>query len=37
MSKKRLTLSTGLKRIIARQEKVKAIGLNGASSRALNP
>ena len=37
MFKKRLILCTGLKKIIVRWEKVRAIGLKGASSRALNP
>ena len=37
MSKRKLILSTSLKKTIARQEKVKAIGLKGASGRALDP
>ena len=36
MSKDRLILNTGLKRKIANQEKVKPIGLKGASSKALD-
>ncbi len=37
ISKRKLTLSTGLRKIIVRQEKARAIGLKGASSRALDP
>ncbi len=37
ISRKRLTLSTSLKRIIVSQEKAKPIGLEGASSKTLNP
>ena len=37
MSRKRLILSTGLKKIIVRWEKVRPIGLKGASGRALDP
>ena len=37
MSRKRLTPNTGLKKTIARQEKARAIGLKGASNRALDP
>ena len=35
--KKRLILSTGLRRIIVNWEKVRPIGPKGASSRALDP
>ena len=37
MSRKRLTLYTSLKRGTVSQEKVRPIGLKGASGRALNP
>ena len=37
MSRKRLTLSTGLRKIIVKWEKVRPIKPKGASSRALNP
>ena len=37
MSRKKSTLNTGLKKIIVRQEKARAIGLKGTSNRALNP
>jgi len=37
MSRRKLTPSTGLRKIIARWEKVKAIGLKGTSSRTLDP
>ena len=37
MFRRKLTLSTGLRKIIVRQEKAKAIGLKGANSKALNP
>ena len=37
MSRKRLILSTSLKRIIVSREKLRPIGLKGASSRALDP
>ena len=37
MFKRKLIPSTGLKKIIVRREKARAIGLKGASSRALNP
>ena len=36
MSRKRLTLSISLKRIIVNQEKVRPIGPKGASGRALD-
>jgi len=37
MFRKRLILSTSLRKIIVRREKARAIGLKGASSRALDP
>ena len=37
MSRKRLTLSTGLRRTIAKWEKARPIGLKGASGKALDP
>ena len=37
MSRKRLTLSTGLRRIIVNQEKARPIGLEGTNSKALDP
>jgi len=37
MSKKRLTLNTSLRKMTIRWEKAKAIGLKGASGRALDP
>ena len=37
ISKRKLILSTGLRKIIVRWEKVRAIGLKGASGRALDP
>ena len=37
ISRKRLTLSTSLKRTTVNQEKVRPIGPKGASSRALDP
>ena len=37
MSRKKLILNTGLKKVIARQEKARAIGLKGASGRASDP
>jgi len=37
MSRKRLILSTSLRKIIVRWEKVRAIGLKGASGRTLDP
>ena len=35
--RKRSIPNTNLRKIIARQEKTRAIGLKGASSRALDP
>jgi len=37
MFKRKLAPSTGLKKAIAKREKARAIGLKGASSRALDP
>ena len=37
MSRKRLTLSTGLRKMTVNQEKVRPMGLKGASSKALDP
>ena len=37
ISKRRLILNTGLKRTIVNWEKVRAIGLKGASGRVLDP
>ena len=37
MSKRKSILSIGLRKTIARQEKVRAIGLKGASGRTLDP
>ena len=37
ISRKRLTLSTGLRRIIVSQEKARPIGIKGASSKTLDP
>ena len=37
MSRKRLTLNTSLRKIIVNWEKVRVIGLKGASGRALDP
>ena len=37
ISRRKLTPSIGLKKIIVRQEKARAIGPKGASSRALDP
>ena len=37
MSRKRLTLNTSLRQKTVSWEKVKAIGLKGANSRALDP
>ena len=37
MSRKRSTPNTGLKKIIIKWEKARAIGLKGASNRALDP
>ena len=37
MSRRKLTLSIGLRKTIVRWEKARAIGLKGASGRALDP
>ncbi len=37
MSKRKSTLNIGLRKIIVRREKARAIGLKGANSRTLDP